>query len=67
MEPGFGGQSFMRDQLEKVRRIREVQPNLDIQVDGGVNLENIGECARAGKHFFLKFWQLSLFVFFNPI
>ncbi len=48
VEPGFGGQKFMNEQLKKVREIRERMPNLPIQVDGGVGLENIRECAEAG-------------------
>ncbi len=40
VEPGFGGQSFMADQLPKIRRIREmiesVNPACELEVDGGV-------------------------------
>jgi len=52
VEPGFGGQSFMMDQLEKVRqaRIHIQKHNLPtcIQVDGGVNENTIKVCADAG-------------------
>ena len=57
VEPGFGGQSFMADQMPKVRRSREIirDLNLDtwIQVDGGVAGNTIAECARAGADTFV--------------
>ena len=37
--PGFGGQSFMPEVLDKVRWLREHFPELDIQIDGGINHE----------------------------
>jgi ribulose-phosphate 3-epimerase len=58
VEPGFGGQSFMQDQLEKVSQARTIierfsknKPNL--QIDGGVSLETIGDAARAGANCFV--------------
>ena len=57
VEPGFGGQSFMADQMPKVRRSREIirELNLDtwIQVDGGVAGSTIEECAQAGADTFV--------------
>lgn len=57
VEPGFGGQSFMADQMPKVRRSREIirELNLDtwIQVDGGVAAATIAECADAGADTFV--------------
>jgi ribulose-phosphate 3-epimerase len=57
VEPGFGGQSFMSDQMSKVRRSREIirDLNLDtwIQVDGGVAGATIAECADAGADTFV--------------
>ena len=41
VEPGFGGQSFMADQLPKIRRIRELieqyHPGCELEVDGGID------------------------------
>ncbi|MEN9741934.1 MAG: hypothetical protein RIR66_890 [Actinomycetota bacterium] len=57
VEPGFGGQSFMSDQLPKVKRAREVIKNLDLdiwlQVDGGVSPSTIEACAEAGADTFV--------------
>ena len=52
VEPGFGGQSFMADQLPKVtafrREIARRKLNVRIQVDGGVDGKTVGACAAAG-------------------
>ncbi|MBC3185492.1 ribulose-phosphate 3-epimerase [Corynebacterium sp. zg-331] len=52
VEPGFGGQSFMPDQLEKVRVLRREidRRGLDtlIEIDGGISEATIGQAAAAG-------------------
>ena len=52
VEPGFGGQSFMEDQLAKAEYLRRYKEksgaNFDIEVDGGVNLKNVRRCLKAG-------------------
>jgi ribulose-phosphate 3-epimerase len=57
VEPGFGGQSFMHDQLPKVKRAREVIKNLDLdiwlQVDGGVSVKTIEAATDAGADTFV--------------
>ena len=45
VEPGYGGQSFMPDMMSKVRRVRQMAPDLDIQVDGGVGPKTIDTCS----------------------
>ena len=41
VEPGFGGQKFMENQLEKTKAIRKHSKNVLIEIDGGVNGETI--------------------------
>ncbi len=57
VEPGFGGQSFMADQLPKVRAVREAVSRFGgeiwVQVDGGVTASNIEACAEAGADVFV--------------
>ncbi|WP_018023971.1 ribulose-phosphate 3-epimerase [Corynebacterium ulceribovis] len=52
VEPGFGGQSFMPDQLEKVRTLRKYIDNnhlpVTIEIDGGIGAETIAQAAEAG-------------------
>lgn len=53
VEPGFGGQSFMADMMQKVRAVREAAPDIDIEVDGGINPETIKLAAAAGANVFV--------------
>ena len=48
VEPGFGGQKFMPEQMEKIRFLRQVGFQGDIAVDGGVNMENAPLLTQAG-------------------
>ncbi len=50
VNPGFGGQKFLRSQLPKIRRVREMIGERDIrlELDGGVTAENAAECVAAG-------------------
>ena len=57
VNPGFGGQSFIRSTLDKIKNLRELIDNSEyeirLEVDGGVNLENIAEIANAGADTFV--------------
>ena len=48
VEPGFGGQRFMPEMLDKVRVLKKKKPDLLVQVDGGVNEKTAAQAARAG-------------------
>ena len=52
VEPGFGGQKFMADKMEKVTELMKIreQKNLsfDIEIDGGVTKENVKEILDMG-------------------
>lgn len=54
VNPGFGGQSFMPEVLDKVRFTREAcdyrKIDIDIEVDGGINLDNVHSCVDAGAN-----------------
>jgi len=54
VEPGFGGQKFMPVALEKLAQIREkLRPEQLLSVDGGIGLDTIGSCAKAGADTFV--------------
>lgn len=57
VEPGFGGQAFMADQMTKVRQVRDSVRRhggeVWVQVDGGVSAATIEQCADAGADVFV--------------
>ena len=50
VHPGFGGQSFIPEALEKVRCIRQHAPSLDIEIDGGINRTTAPLAVEAGAN-----------------
>ncbi len=54
VNPGFGGQSFIKNSLKKITELREmanvINPNLIIEVDGGVDVKNHAEIVKAGAN-----------------
>ena len=57
VNPGFGGQSFIPSTLKKILRLRKIidknQYPLEIEVDGGIKVENIREFSSAGGDIFV--------------
>ena len=57
VNPGFGGQSFIPSTLKKIERLRKIidqnHYSLEIEVDGGIKVENIGEVSKAGGDIFV--------------
>jgi len=57
VNPGFGGQAFIPSALKKIGRLREIidqnQYRVEIEVDGGIKVENIREVSRAGADIFV--------------
>ncbi|XP_028083320.1 ribulose-phosphate 3-epimerase, cytoplasmic isoform-like [Camellia sinensis] len=50
VEPGFGGQKFMPETMDKVCTLRKAYPSLDIEVDGGLEPSTIDVAAFAGAN-----------------
>ena len=54
VNPGFGGQKFMPEVLEKIKKLRKIQDernlNFDIEIDGGINFENCKKAIDAGAN-----------------
>jgi len=57
VNPGFGGQKFIPEALEKLRAVRKrihgAGRDIRLQIDGGVKVDNIAEIARAGADTFV--------------
>ena len=75
VEPGFGGQTFLSDQVNKIESIseyiKENNLNVDIEIDGGVNFETGKLCVDAGANILVAgsflFKQSSLIVATNKL
>lgn len=54
VNPGFYGSRFLPEMLKKVAELREMKPDLDIEVDGGINLKTIRQVNDAGANLFVS-------------
>ena len=54
VEPGFSGQKFMPEVLEKTKSVRDLinkkKLNVDVEIDGGINFENCSKAKKAGAN-----------------
>ena len=54
VNPGFGGQKFMPEVLSKIKQLKKIQTeknlNFDIEIDGGINFENSKQAVEAGAN-----------------
>jgi len=57
VQPGFGGQSFLPGSIDKIKQARllidKLNPRCELEVDGGINLQTIGEAYLAGADVFV--------------
>ncbi|MFH1575636.1 MAG: ribulose-phosphate 3-epimerase [Candidatus Nealsonbacteria bacterium] len=54
VKPGFYGSKFIPEVLEKVKELRHLKPELNIEVDGGISPATIKEAREAGANFFVS-------------
>ena len=54
VNPGFGGQKFMPEVLSKIKQLKKIQTeknlNFDIEIDGGINFDNSKDAIEAGAN-----------------
>ena len=53
VNPGFGGQKFMPEVLDKIKELKDIQKqkiDFDIEIDGGINFENSKIAIKAGAN-----------------
>jgi ribulose-phosphate 3-epimerase len=54
VNPGWGGQTFIPASLDKIRRLRAlIGPDVELEVDGGIDVDTAGPCAEAGASLFV--------------
>ncbi|MBI2151431.1 hypothetical protein HYU21_01750 [Candidatus Woesearchaeota archaeon] len=54
VQPGFYGSKFLPEQLEKISKIKEINPRVKVIVDGGMNPKTIKLAAKAGADLFVS-------------
>ena len=58
VHPGFGGQAFIPESISKLRNVRDELDRrgveIDVEVDGGIKVDNVADVARAGANVFVS-------------
>ena len=54
VNPGFYGSPFLPEMLDKIRELRDIKPNIDIEVDGGITDKTIDLVNKAGANMFVS-------------
>jgi ribulose-phosphate 3-epimerase len=54
VNPGFYGSKFIPEMSDKIKRLRKLRPDLDIEVDGGIKQDTIQEVYEAGANMFVS-------------
>jgi len=54
VNPGFYGSKFLPEMSDKIKRLRKLRPDLDIEVDGGIKPDTIVEVCEAGANMFVS-------------
>ena len=62
VHPGFSGQHFVHGTLEKIRQLRDMRPDIVIEVDGGIEPGTARKCAQVGANILIS----GSFIFDNP-
>lgn len=50
VHPGYGGQKFIESSIDKVKLVRNLDSKIDIEIDGGINLDNVETVVKAGAN-----------------
>lgn len=50
VDPGYAGQEFIPGVLAKIEKLRRLKPDLDIEIDGGINNETVKQAIKAGAN-----------------
>ena len=51
VNPGFGGQDFLNESVDKIKQLRGEYKDVNIEVDGGINLKTASKVIQAGANF----------------